>query len=138
MNTITPLTPEERAVLEICANNGVIADIGEYSKWHDPINSLLRRGFLQRHDQFNNSITPAGRAAYEEHGDDDIREIIHASNAINGRQAAASAVIAQIAENMAKLARVTSALTGDEPKVAAKKWFDIALEATYQAIDREN
>lgn len=66
MTTVLPtLTDDERTVLMITARGEMIADIGEYSRWSKPIQSLVKRGLLKQHDKFNNSITAAGREALE-------------------------------------------------------------------------
>lgn len=67
-------------MLEICYSGGYIADIGEYSNWHAPINSLLAKGYLKQLDKFNNIITDAGRAAFEAYDDQLYRDIIEENN----------------------------------------------------------
>lgn len=65
MTVLPTLTDDERSVLLITREGGVIADIGDVSRWHAPINSLLKRGLLKQHDRFNNVITDAGIEAIE-------------------------------------------------------------------------
>jgi hypothetical protein len=66
---IVPLTDDEIAVLMIAAEGEALIDMGKYSKWSSPIQSLVKRGYLKQWDKFNNEITDAGRAALEGHGD---------------------------------------------------------------------
>jgi hypothetical protein len=66
---IAPLTDDEIAVLMIAAEGEMMIDMGKDSRWHQPIVSLVKRGFLKQWDKFNNEITDAGRAALEGHGD---------------------------------------------------------------------
>lgn len=72
---VSPLTTEESTVLQLAAAGESMIDMGEHSKWHTAINSLVKRGFLHRHDQFNNVITPAGRAAIAAEEADSDREL---------------------------------------------------------------
>lgn len=63
MTDITaPLTQDERTVLMIVARGEAMMAIG---RWKAAILSLVKRGLMIRHDDFNNVISDAGRAAIE-------------------------------------------------------------------------
>lgn len=72
---MTDLTSDERAVLMIAAEGESMIDLGEASRWHVPINSLVSKGLLKQHDKFNNVITPAGLAALGRADEDEDREL---------------------------------------------------------------
>lgn len=57
---IEPLTDDEKVVLEICCEGGVIAEIG---RWEEPVLSLVKKGYLTG-EKFNHTITEAGRGAF--------------------------------------------------------------------------
>lgn len=57
---IEPLTADEKVVLEICCEGGVIAEIG---RWEEPVLSLVAKGYLAG-GKFNWTITEAGRGAF--------------------------------------------------------------------------
>ena len=95
-NIIEPLTQEERAVLMIAAHGESVMDLGEHSRWHGAIQSLVRRGMLTRHDQFNHSITDLGRAQSEAAEDAEDAAI---ADAVRGFEARVSAHRQQIAES---------------------------------------
>lgn len=88
-DTLPPLTTNEFALLEIMKQGEYIADLGEHSRWSEPLKALVARGLVMRHDQFNHGITDAGRAAVEAVGDDDMRQLIEVNNdRIRARQRA--------------------------------------------------
>ncbi len=77
---IPPLTSEEHSVLMIAAQGESMIDLGEHSRWSKAINSLVAKGLLKQHDQFNNAITALGRQAlenYEKSEDAELGDIIN-------------------------------------------------------------
>lgn len=75
---VSPLTRDEVTILSIAAEGESMMPIG---RWEKSVENLVKRGFLERHDKFNNTITEAGRAALEaEEADADaqLTKAIHA------------------------------------------------------------
>ena len=112
------LTDDERTVL-------MIADCGEsmmpIGRWEQPVEHLVEIGYLQRHDKFNNTITEAGRLALN-----DEQEIVDDTAAkavitIHNAKVAYRQVGNAIAEQLAEMAKLAAASTGDELLVALQK-----------------
>jgi hypothetical protein len=78
---MAPLTDDERVVLMIAASGQSMIPIG---RWEGSIRALHARGFLQKLDEVNYAITPAGRAASDAAEDDAVRDVIKVNNRIAG------------------------------------------------------
>lgn len=70
----TELTQDEYTVLLIASSGEYMMPIG---RWEAPVEALVQRGLLHRHDKFNNTITEAGKkivAAREQQDDKALAE----------------------------------------------------------------
>ena len=73
------LSDQEMALLGLMAQGQSMMAIGA---WEKPMEALVAKGYATRHDQFNHSITPAGRVVFEGQEDAVIREMIEVNNKI--------------------------------------------------------
>lgn len=73
MNTIAPLTDDERTVLLIACEGQYLIPHG---RWRDPVLMLAARGFLQKLDDVNYVITAAGRSASDAAEEDVLRDFL--------------------------------------------------------------
>lgn len=132
MNEIAvPISEEEYALLMIHSQGGNVADLGEHSKWHHPLVSLVSRGYLKRHDQFNHSLTTAGEAVLagrEQEEDRDLARIIEGAGAAQRHQAAIRAVCEQIVDMLVQIGKASASATGDASYVAARIWGKICID----------
>ena len=118
------LTDDEYAILMIAAEGRSMLPIG---RWEKPVNDLVARGLMIRHDPSNNTISPAGREALEQRERDDIAAIRAVGQKLAGAQAAQTSIrelAEQAAQLLAQAARASAEVTGDHPEVAVRKWID--------------
>lgn len=115
------LTADERAVLEICSQQGCVAEIG---RWEAPVLSLERKGYLAG-PQFNKGLTDAGRRAAQAMAADEDRQVGKMYEAAQ-RVAVAQQEIAQLVEQaaalMATAAIKTHEVRGDSAGFALQQW----------------
>lgn len=111
------LTDDERTVLMIADKGELMIPIG---RWEQPVEHLVKLGYLQCHDKFNNTITEAGRVALNDEQDivDDnfAKAFIKANNAVvivNSLQ--------NISVELVKWAKEVAEETACEPLVALQK-----------------
>ena len=83
------LTDDEYAILMIAAEGRSMIPIG---RWEKPVNDLVARGLMIRHDPANNTISPAGREALEQRERDDVDAIRAVNQKMERAQAAPEAV----------------------------------------------
>lgn len=138
MNEITaPLSDEEFALLEIHSQGGNVADLGEHSKWHVPINALVERGFLKRHDQFNHTITDAGRIALggrEKEEDHALGRMIETASKLQQAQNQILVIVHQIAAALVQIGRLSQQANGGDPAVSVRIWSNIAAKEAERII----
>lgn len=75
----TELTQDEYSVLLIASSGEYMMPIG---RWEAPVEALVKRGLLYRHDKFNNTITEAGKKAIAAREKVDDRALEQAINNI--------------------------------------------------------
>ena len=83
------LTDDEFAILLIAAEGRSMLPIG---RWQKPVEDLVARGLMIRHDPSNNTISPAGREALEQRERDDVDAIRAVGQKLARTQAAPEAV----------------------------------------------
>lgn len=126
-DVIEALSGDERAILEIAAAGGPVAEVG---RWEGPVLALERRGYLEG-DQFNKYLTAAGRAAYdaqEKANDAAIGRYIETASRVATAQQEIAQVVEQAAALMATAALRTHAVRGDEPEISLLAWNQLMLE----------
>ena len=132
---MTQLSEQEVTLLELHAMGQSIAAIGA---WEKPCDALVAKGYLQRHDKFNHSITPAGRAAWEEHDketDKLLGKMIEQASVVGATQKGIRDFAEQAAQLLAQAAKESSKLLGDAPEAAAKKWSDVIFKRALEVLD---
>ena len=95
MTDVVPkLTEDEAACLLIMKEGQALVDIGEFSKWHNPLLSLSRRGLCATAQKFNNGyeyvITDTGRQVVEAWEDQSLRDVIEANNKVASNRVSGS------------------------------------------------
>lgn len=140
--TISPLTHEESACLQIAAQGMSMIDMGEHSKWHKPLQSLVRRGFMAAAggDMHNIVITAAGRAAIEVEEKDSDRELLGAINKglaqrRDPRYGDVQSLIEDAAQKFARAVEMTIEITGDSRVLAIGQWQNVMTERVNQILD---
>jgi len=131
---IEPLTTDELAVLEICVRGGSIAPIG---RWEKPVRALTQRGLLNGLDAFNYVITDAGRDAHESQErevDRALGEVIERGSANMRAQLEITDTIEAMAQSLAKVARASALVTGDDEWHAAARWCRIMMDRTKEIL----
>lgn len=112
---ITQLSDDEFTVLSIASQGESLADLGQFSRWSAPINSLLRRGLMIQKDKFNNVITPAGKTALEGHEKDQdkvIGRMIEVSSQIGAAQAKIRDMVNQVSDALVAIGKESNKVTG--------------------------
>ena len=121
---MSDLSQDELTILMIAAEGESMMPIG---RWEKPLDSLVAKGFMHRHDKFNVVITPAGRQACKETEDGNIRGLIEANNTmVTGKETARRNAEA-IAVQLVDLSELSSKLTGDDKVEALRRWSKIIL-----------
>ena len=132
---MTPLTDDEFTLLLIAKEGESLAAIG---RWEKSVDHLVEQGLLLRQDKFNNTITAKGITACEERENDDARAMVEVSTRDMGKaqevQARIQDFIQQAAQLLAEASKTSALLTGDNPKLAAKRWAIILLERTIELL----
>jgi hypothetical protein len=129
--TASQLTNDEFTVLGITKEGACIGPIG---RWEQPVLSLAAKGLLKKENEFNYSITEAGRAAWQERDSEDdagLMKLIEANNAV----AQSRLSIEQAAQHFATAARASALMTGDTPQQAARKWSEALVKRTLELLD---
>lgn len=128
---MTDLTQDEHTCLLIASEGEYLAAIG---RWEGPVDALVARGLMQRHDRFNNTITPAGREVLKAREARDASALAGAISEMASVQANIQAFAEQAAQLLAQAARASSVVTGDRPLDAAKKWSDVILRRAVELL----
>ena len=80
MSDATPdLTSDELTVLSLAAMG---VSVAATAHWEIPVNRLASLGLLQRHDQFNHTITASGRVRWDGLEADEDAAILGALKAV--------------------------------------------------------
>jgi hypothetical protein len=83
---ISDLTGDEASCLMIMNEGAPLVDLGEHSRWHVPLRTLLNRGFVsqQRYPGGGTEyvITSFGQDAIKGWEDQSIRDVIEANNRV--------------------------------------------------------
>jgi hypothetical protein len=116
---MSDLSDDEFSVLMIAAENQSMMPIG---RWERPVESLVAKGYLQRHDKFNNTITPAGRSALQKRERDDVTALKTAAQAVGDAQAKARSSADAAAMMLIEAAKASVAATGDTLQTAVIRW----------------
>jgi len=137
---IEALTSDERTILEIASHGEAMIETG---RWHDPIMSLVKKGYMEG-PQFNRYITDAGmkaigaHAAEKEAAEDAMYREIEAKMR---KQAIAQKTITEKLKDvpalLAEVAKISAEATGKTPSVDLDQWVrEIARQAKY-ILERE-
>lgn len=130
-DVIDALSDDEFSVLCIAAEGESMIDLGEFSRWSAPIQSLVRRGYMLRQDRHNNVITPAGRAALavrEKDEDKLIGRAIDVSNQIGAAQSKIRDMASQMVDVLIAIGVASNKVTGEDARLAARKWGAIVVD----------
>lgn len=131
---MTDLTPDEKTVLMIAAEGQSMMAI---ARWEKPIESLVAKGLMQRGDQFNNWITPKGRAAINEpdtEEDEAYRQILTKGAQVRDARQQAQASVEQAAMHLSLAAKASAVATGDTLENAARAWSSVVLERALELL----
>lgn len=128
---MSDLSDDEVTVLLIAAKGESMMPIG---RWEAPVNSLVAKGLLRRHDKFNNVITDAGMKAAEKDEDDVARQMIEANNVVAAGKQQARASAEAIAVQLVDLAELSARTTGDDKVEALRKWARVILERALEKM----
>lgn len=137
MPNSSELTEDELTCLGICAQGESLAAIG---RWEPSVDALVEKGLLVRHDKFNNTITPAGRAALAGEtadADEGFRAAI--SKSINVRNAAwqFDVFAAHTAREMAVNAQALERAAGFSAVVTIHTWIDMLRKQALAVLDQK-
>jgi hypothetical protein len=119
------LTADERTILEIASFGEFMIETG---RWHDPIMSLVKKGYMEG-PQFNRYITEAGRKAFGAHAAEKeaAEDAMYRDLEVSLRkQAVAQKTITEklkgIPELFAEVARISSEATGKAASYDLDQW----------------
>jgi hypothetical protein len=90
--------------------------------WQEAVESLVAKGFLQQHDRFNNTITPAGRKALGAREQADNAALRVASQQVAIAQSAARTHAEDAAKSLVLAAKASVKATGDDLRTAILSW----------------
>ncbi len=116
---MSDLSDDEFTCLMITAQGESIMPIG---RWERPVESLVAKGYLERHDKFNNTITPAGRAALQKRDHDDTTAMVTTFRAAADMQAKARSSADAAVMMLVEAAKASVSATGDTMQVAVMRW----------------
>ena len=129
---LEPLSGDEKTILEIASHGEFMIETG---RWHDPIMSLVKRGYLEG-PQFNRYITPAGHAAFKsfEHDDDERIESNYrlAENILREKliaQQEIRALILPMVDQWVGIAKRSAGVTGNGPAQELSNWLRVLKDA---------
>lgn len=128
---MTDLTEDERIVLTIAAKGQSMIAI---ARWEKPIDSLVAKGLMVRHDKHNNLITNAGREAIAEDEDKPYRDLLETGIKLRNAHEQARQSAEQAAQHLALAARA-SAATGNSPQYAAEQWAKVVLDRALELLN---
>lgn len=114
-----PLSDDEYTVLLIAKEGESMMPIG---RWQPAVESLVRQGYLHRHDKFNNVITDKGRAVVAEHEQGLDDGFFQNSVSVVTTQHDLAKQGEEIAQALANLARLSAKVTGQTPAADLLKW----------------
>lgn len=130
------ITDDEFAVLGIAIHGQYMAPIG---RWKAPVESLHSKGFLEKKNDVNFTITDAGRQAFAERDQDDdaaIRQLLESNNKVANARTQAQQSVEQAARHLWIAARATSETLGDTYEHALREWGKEALERALEMKDQ--
>jgi len=128
------MTDDEYTILEIASHGNSMLAVG---RWEKPVKDLTARGLLNKLDEANYVITPAGREVFAERdreNDQALADVINASRSVARLQRTTQDFIEQAAKILADSAKAASQVTGDDPKVAVRKWTDVMIKRTLELL----
>ena len=131
------LNSDEVTVLMIANRGESMIPIG---RWETSVKSLADKGYMTQAIQgalgpVNYIITDAGRRALAADEDDDIRQMIVASNRVVNARTQAQHSVEQAAKHLADAARASVLGTGDSPEQAARRWHEQVLRRALEMIN---
>lgn len=128
---MSDLTDDEFVVLSLAAAGHNMMAI---ARWEKPADTLVRRGFLVRHDKFNHEITAEGRVAIERH-EANIRQQGTELLAAESDTRAKALVEANLAvEHLILAAKFAASATGDTLEYACRQWAEQIMNAAIRKI----
>lgn len=131
---IEALSSDERTVLEICAEGGIIAEIG---RWKEPVERLVKKGYLEG-PQFNHYITPTGRKALSGTAPDDERALAAYVDKFRdmeiGRSEIAAAITAMV-DPWVQLVEKSSKLSGKTADYDLMHWLAVLRKEVIAKLD---
>lgn len=134
---MTQLTEDELTCLGICAQGESLAAIG---RWEPSVDALVEKGLLVRHDKFNNTITPAGRAALAGEtadADEAFRAAISKSLHVRDSAWQFNEFVARAAQEMAINAQALERAAGFSAVVTIHTWIDMLRKQTLAVLDQK-
>lgn len=122
MNDNRELTDDEFTVLSIAVQGESMIPIG---RWEKPILDLTERGLMRCGDSVNYFITATGRKAQDAHENAHLRAMIETTGKVTVAQRDIQNVAEHAAGLLAQIAKASTAITGDSPATALRKWVGI-------------
>lgn len=122
---ISPVSGDEETVLQILEQGGSVAPIG---RWKSPVESLVSKGLVRMDDPVNCSITSAGASALKVE-DDSMWEAMAKQVMVLGRSKAEIQILGeQAAELLVRIARASTAATGNSESSEVTKWGNVIID----------
>jgi hypothetical protein len=134
---IEPLTQDERTILEIASHGEFMIETG---RWHDPIMSLVKKGYMEG-PQFNRYITEAGRKAVGASDADEDRNLAAYVDKFRdmeiGRSEIAAAITSMV-DPWVALVRKSVGLSGKATSYDLDRWLEVLRKQVAAKLAEEN
>lgn len=124
------LTDDEAAVLMIANEGESMISIG---RWEKPIDSLVARGLMIRHNKANAFITDAGRVAIKEREQEDDRALLEMSRQAGNTSHEARSSCDHAAQAVVRAVRATQLMRPGGPIETTLS--DVLVEVRMKALE---
>ncbi len=128
------LTGDEAINMGIAVNGNSMLAIGH---WEQPVKALAARGLMNKLDDANYVIAPAGREALEQadrNADRVLADVINKSHDAAKVHAGNQYFAEQTAQQLADTARLSAKAMGHDPGWAARKWSELILKRALELL----
>lgn len=126
------LTQDESTLLRIASTGNSMMSVG---RWEKPIEDLVKKGLLHRHDKFNHTITPAGREAIERNEDAVHKKLVEALFASGRAQTEIQECVRAATDQLVRAVQLTQQLKGDYALFALEQWASVIFREAKDKLD---
>jgi len=134
---IEALTSDKRTILEIASHGEFMIETG---RWHDPIMSLVKKGYMEG-PQFNRYITEAGRKAFGASDADEDRNLAAYVDKFReleiGRSEIAAAITGMV-DSWVGLVRKSASLSGKAASYDLDRWLEVLRKQVAAKLSEQN